>query len=190
MNHRLCSLSRTIALGTDLGRAEPAKPRDKIIKLQAMAPWRPPALRDIIEEHGRPWGESDAPQSRTERAMVIIPRTARRGSEADMVGLHADGQSGCGPAHGLKGFANCPSRDGLGRSCPCAIIATLEEVDFLPRSCVLATRSDACWPRGDIALFWSDSGWVRFLSPSLRCCIRMICGSLRVFAWAGNAARI
>jgi TRAP-type C4-dicarboxylate transport system substrate-binding protein len=62
----------------------------------------------------------------------------------------------------------------------------LDEVDFLTEK--LRPQLEArLLAKGYIALFWSDSGWVRFFSKSpvlhpddLR--------KLKVFAWAGNAA--
>ena len=115
--------------------------------------------------------------------LVIFPG-GTQGSEADMVGLMQTGNLDAGLL----------TSEGISQIDPAAMalqimplaFRNLEEVDFLTDK--LRPQLEArLLAKGYIALFWSDSGWVRFFSKSpvvhpddLR--------KLKVFAWAGNAA--
>ena len=115
--------------------------------------------------------------------LVIFPG-GTQGGEADMVGLMQTGNLDAGllTAEGISQID--PAAMAL-QIMPLAF-RNLDEVDFLTEK--LRPQLEAhLLAKGYIALFWSDSGWVRVFSKSpvlhpddLR--------KLKVFAWAGNAA--
>jgi TRAP-type transport system periplasmic protein len=114
--------------------------------------------------------------------LVIFPG-GTQGSEADMVGLMQTGNLDAGLI----------TADGLSQIDPAALsleimpmaFRNLEEVDFLTQK-LRPKLEERLAAKGYLALFWCDSGWVRFFSKSpvvhpddLR--------KLKVFSWAGNA---
>ena len=114
---------------------------------------------------------------------LVVFAGGTQGSEADMVGLMQTGNLDAGLI----------TADGLSQIDP-AVLAlqimplafrNLDEVDYLTEK-LRPKLDERLAAKGYVALFWCDSGWVRFFSKSpvvrpddLR--------KLKVFSWAGNA---
>jgi len=176
MKHRLTLMALSLAL---CFAAPGLQAADKVIKLKlgTLAP-AGTSYHKSLQAMGEKWRKA----SDGAVQLVIFPG-GTQGSEIDMVGLMQTGNLDAGLL----------TADGLSQIDPAALalqimplaFRNLEEVDYLTEK--LRPQLEArLLAKGYIALFWSDSGWVRFFSTSpvlhpddLR--------KLKVFSWAGNA---
>src|ERR1035437_6392573 len=178
MNNRICPLALlTLSLCLSTPGLHAAEKPIKL-KLGTLAP-AGTSYHKSMQAMGEKWRKA----SDGAVQLVIFPG-GTQGSEADMVGLMQTGNLDAGllTADGLSQI----DAAALALQIMPLAFRNLDEVDFLTEK--LRPQLEArLLAKGYIALFWSDSGWVRFFSKSpvlhpddLR--------KLKVFAWAGNAA--
>ena len=177
MSHRTCLTALLLVLSLTAPNVHAA---DKVIKLKlgTLAP-AGTSYHKSLQSMGEKWRKA----SDGAVQLVIFPG-GTQGSEADMVGLMQTGNLDAGllTADGLSQI----DAAALALQIMPLAFRNLDEVDFLTEK--LRPQLEArLLAKGYIALFWSDSGWVRFFSKApilhpddLR--------KLKVFAWVGNAA--
>ena len=175
MNRRIC-LTALLILGLAACGLQAAQKTIRL-KLGTLAP-SGTSYHKSLQAMGEKWRKA----SDGAVQLVIFPG-GTQGSEADMVGLMQTGNLD----------AAMITAEGLSQIDPAALalqimplaFRNLDEVDFLTEKLrpQLEARLAA---KGYVALFWGDSGWVRFFSKApvihpddLR--------KLKVFSWAGNA---
>jgi TRAP-type transport system periplasmic protein len=176
MNRRICL---PVLFSLSLAMAAPAlhaAERTTRLKLGTLAP-NGTSYHKSLQAMGEKWRKASGGAVQ----LVIFPG-GTQGSESDMVGLMQTGNLD----------AAMITAEGLSQIDPAALalqimplaFRNLDEVDFLTDKLrpQLEARLAA---KGYVALFWGDSGWVRFFSKSpvihpddLR--------KLKVFSWAGN----
>jgi TRAP-type C4-dicarboxylate transport system substrate-binding protein len=162
------------------GRVFAAAPANKVIRLGTVAP-KGSSYYKHLQVMGEKWRSASAGA-----VTLTIYADATMGGEADMVRRMRLGQLQAGmlTANGLAQIE--PAATGL-QSLP-VMFRNLEEVDYIGEKLrpMLEKRLEE---KGFVALFWSDTGWVRFFSkqPIIH---PQDMKKAKLFSWAGSAAQL